>query len=68
MHRQIEMTADPALLALAAELARYPAPRPMGRSSPVGHEAVAVPLRLRVGGRELALFSTVTVFGTPLDI
>ncbi len=25
-------------------------------------------MRLRIGGRELALFSTIVVFGTPLDI
>lgn len=67
LHRQIEVTADRDLLALAVELARYPAPRPAGRPAADGN-AVAVPLRLRVGGRELALLSTITVFGTPLDI
>jgi hypothetical protein len=29
---------------------------------------VVVPLRVRVGERELAFFSTVATFGTPLDI
>ena len=30
--------------------------------------AVAVPLRIRLGGRALAFLSTVTTFGTALDI
>jgi MmyB-like transcription regulator ligand binding domain len=41
-----------------------------GRGGGDGHGApsVFVPLRLRLGGRELAFFSTVATFGTPLDI
>jgi transcriptional regulator with XRE-family HTH domain len=70
LQRQIELTADRALLALSEELARYPAPRQTGRPPMTNHgaAAVAVPLRLRVGERVLAFFSTITVFGTPLDI
>jgi transcriptional regulator with XRE-family HTH domain len=35
---------------------------------PPGGPAVFVPLRIRHEGRELSFFSTVTAFGTPLDI
>lgn len=31
-------------------------------------ESIVVPLQLRIGGRELAFFSTTLVFGTPLDV
>ncbi|HZU88335.1 MAG TPA: helix-turn-helix transcriptional regulator [Stellaceae bacterium] len=70
LQRQIELTADRQLLALSEELARYPAPRQTGRPAMTGRDAaaVAVPLRLRVGEHVLAFFSTITVFGTPLDI
>jgi hypothetical protein len=29
---------------------------------------VVIPMILRIGGRELRLFSTITTFGTPMDI
>jgi hypothetical protein len=49
---------------LLRELSGYP-----GGTEPAGpDQAVAVPLRIRVGGRELAFLSTVTTFGTALDI
>lgn len=68
LRRQIELTADPGLIALLQELETYPAPRQLPSSRAADGAAIAVPLRLRVGDRELAFFSTVTVFGTPLDI
>jgi hypothetical protein len=56
---------DGGLAALHRELAGYP-----GGVEPAEHpeQAVAVPLRVRLGGRELAFISTVTTFGTALDI
>lgn len=69
LRRQVELTAEPKLVELLRELESYPAPRRNGPAPP--HEpaaTVAVPLRLRVGERVLSFFSTVTVFGTPLDI
>ena len=62
--RQAQLTGDPALRTLYDELDAYPAP-PRG-----GEEVsdVVVPLRLRIPGGELRFFSTVTTFGTPVDI
>jgi transcriptional regulator with XRE-family HTH domain len=72
LHRlrgQIEATADPALIALERELQAYPAP-PAPRAARPGHESASMvlPLQLRTEAGTLALFSTVTVFGTPIDI
>jgi transcriptional regulator with XRE-family HTH domain len=66
LRRQIETTADPVLISLMAELESYPAPRPAPMRP--AETAVAVPFRLRTPAGELSFFSTVTVFGTPLDI
>jgi transcriptional regulator with XRE-family HTH domain len=65
LHRQCEATADPALLALHAELKSYPVP---ARSKPIAAGSVAVPFRLRHGDDVLSFISTTMVFGTPLDI
>lgn len=64
--RQVELTADATLAALAEELAGYPAP-PAPAAAPAA-ELVALPLRLRTPAGELAFVSTVTVFGTPVDV
>ncbi|HEV7255484.1 MAG TPA: helix-turn-helix transcriptional regulator [Mesorhizobium sp.] len=67
LRRQADASADPTLAALEKELAGYPGGgRPLRRTNPA--HAVALPLRLRFGGRALSLISTVTVFGTPLDV
>ena len=71
LKREIEVTADPDLAALMAELAAYPAPE--GRvvdALPGGTDygGVLVPLRLVTDGGLLNFFSTTTVFGTPMDI
>lgn len=65
LDRDIESTADAALIALRAELTGYPSPPP---ATPPDTRAILVPLRLRVNGAVLSLFSTTTVFGTPRDI
>lgn len=65
LNRDIESTADAALIALRDELTGYPSP-PL--ASPPDTRAILVPLRLRAGGSVLSLFSTTTVFGTPRDI
>lgn len=65
--RQVALTADAELAALATELAAYPAPSGPA-AAPRPTIDVAVPLRLRTAAGELAFVSTVTVFGTPTDI
>ena len=62
--RRLRLTGDPALRTLYDELDAYPAPPTDGTEV----SDVVVPLRLRVPGGELRFFSTVTTFGTPVDI
>ena len=66
LRRQVEQTADPALLALLTELRGLPGGAPLRVDHDAG--AVAVPLRLRTEAGELAFLSTTTVFGTPVDV
>jgi transcriptional regulator with XRE-family HTH domain len=68
LRRQIAHTADPALVRLYDELHAYPCAQPEPEVELPGPGAICVPLRLRHGGHELAFFSTVATFGTPLDI
>lgn len=64
--RQVERTADPDLSRLQAELVEL-AGLPDGRDVAVPPEVV-LPVRLRWRDTTLTLFSTVSVFGTPVDI
>ncbi|MGV9764088.1 helix-turn-helix domain-containing protein [Micromonospora tulbaghiae] len=63
--RQLATAPDPELTALYEELL---APEPQNTSSQRIEPDVVLPMILRVGGRELRLFSTITTFGTPMDI
>ncbi|MBX3531677.1 MAG: helix-turn-helix transcriptional regulator [Rhizobiaceae bacterium] len=65
---QLKATADPELEALEAELTAYPAPRRANVAPWDPGANVAVPLLLRTKDRVLSFISTITVFGTPLDI
>lgn len=62
--REAASTAAPELAELHRELLDYPG----GIERGVADHAIAVPLRLRVGEQELALISTITTFGTAVDI
>jgi len=68
LHQQIERSGDAQLVALHEELAAYPGGTPTGQVADVA--GIAVPLRLRLPGdpEPLALISTTTVFGTPVDV
>jgi transcriptional regulator with XRE-family HTH domain len=72
IERQIEATADPALLALRDELRAYPTPIGVGSSAAAARGAdgtrIAVPFKLRTERGALSFYSTTTVFGTPVDI
>jgi transcriptional regulator with XRE-family HTH domain len=68
LHRQIAHVPDPALSALYDELRAYPCEQPGPDTELPGTGDIVVPLRIRHAGRELAFFSTVATFGTPLDI
>jgi hypothetical protein len=68
LQRQAETTGDDAVRALHDELAAYPGV--VSEADPGDEDAaeILLPLELRHGDGELRLFSTVTTFGTPLDI
>lgn len=67
LHRQIEATADPVLVALYDELKSYPIPaRGAPRVNPA--DSVAVPFQMRMGKDVLSFISTTMIFGTPVDI
>ena len=70
LHRQIELTADPVLSNLLRELSAYPKPTVTRPPRPARdyHSEIVVPLQLMAGAQTLTLFSTTTIFGTPVDI
>jgi len=71
LERQIDVTADRALMELRDELRGYPTPIGVGaRAGTRAAEAarVAVPFELRTGDGVLSFLGTTTVFGTPIDI
>lgn len=68
LRQQVELSGDPELAALYDELARYPAPHQTGPLPAPNPNAVAVPFRLITADGILSFFTTITVFGTPLDI
>lgn len=70
LRRQIDLTADPVLEALLAELSAYPVPYRPGPVPANDQEqaGVIVPFRLETAAGLLELFSTTTIFGTPIDV
>lgn len=69
LRQQVAATADPVLSALLDELRTYPVPAD-GAHDHLDGEApgVLMPFRLRTPYGELNFISTVTVFGSPVDI
>lgn len=66
LRRQNDAVHDAELAALESELMSYPVgPRHM---RPPDANAVAYPLRLRMRGEILSFISTITIFGSPLDV
>ena len=69
LRRQIELTADPVLIALMADMKAYSARLPA--APPPRHLAqteMVVPFRIRLGDQVLSFFTTTLVFGTPLEV
>ena len=67
LRRQVELTADRALIDLLGEVSAYPAPGAAGKTPDVEHE-IAVPFRIATSAGVLSFFSMTTVFGTPVDV
>jgi transcriptional regulator with XRE-family HTH domain len=69
LRHQVETTADPKLLALLEELRSYPVPRGPRTMRPArDYAGVVLPFELVTDAGVMAFFSTITVFGTPIDI
>lgn len=68
LRKLIEATGDVALEALEADLSTYPAGVSRTRIIHDAASAIAHPLRIKAGDTVLSFISTITVFGTPLDV
>ena len=67
LEREVAATADARLAELLEEVEAYPRPDEAAPPRPP-QGAIAVPLVLRHGDRELTFFSTVATFGTAVDV
>jgi transcriptional regulator with XRE-family HTH domain len=68
LHREMQITADPRLESLYVELAGYPGVEVESPRGQLEAPEIVLPVRLRDGDRELAFFSTISTFGTAVDI
>jgi transcriptional regulator with XRE-family HTH domain len=69
LHRQVEASGDAVLAELLAELRALPAPAQAAPTTPgLAPGGVVVPLLLDSPAGRLALLSTTTVFGTPVEV
>ena len=69
LRQQIQATADPALIALQAELLEYPAPAEANALVLAGEMlGVVMPFCFESVHGMLSLISTTTIFGTPVDV
>lgn len=67
LRHDVAVSADPDLTSLLEEVESYPTVR--GLAPPTADRgAVVVPIRLRHPRGELAMFTTITTFGTPVDV
>lgn len=69
LRQQAETRADPAVQALLAEVAAYPAPGGgIAPAATTGPQRYATPLRIATRLGPVSFLNTTTVFGTPNDI
>lgn len=68
IRRQVTLGLAPGLHELYRELSEYPCDQPVPDVEIPGPGSIVAPLRIRYQDRELAFFSMVATFGTPLDI
>ncbi|MDQ6436915.1 helix-turn-helix transcriptional regulator [Mesorhizobium sp. LHD-90] len=68
LRRLNQAVADPVIVELERELRGYAVPKRTGPPSTTAYSPIAVPLRLRLDDTVLSFISTITVFGTPLDV
>lgn len=68
LRQQISITADPVLTALLDELRSYPVPPDTDQHMEGELPGVVMPFRLRTPHGVLSFISTITIFGTPVDV
>jgi transcriptional regulator with XRE-family HTH domain len=68
LRREAALTGDPELRRLHDELAAYPGVSLQAPRDEASASSIVVPLRLRTAERELAFFSTISTFGSAVDI
>jgi transcriptional regulator with XRE-family HTH domain len=71
LHRAMFLTGDHELDSLIEEVSAYPDVAALGEwraSLALDEPKILVPFRVDLGGTELSMFTTLTVFGTPLDV
>jgi len=68
LHQQIAASADAGLVALMQELVDYPVPGAAGARPGHDYGGIVVPLLLDTAAGRLRFFSTITMFGTPVDV
>src|SRR5215472_8371977 len=69
LRRQIDLTADAVLVDLMREVLEYPMPASIGLARPMAEEhSLVVPFKIVTKAGLLSLFTTTTVFGTPVDV
>lgn len=67
LRHDVSVSFDPGLVALLEEVESYPNVAGVG-TPPPSRGSVVLPIRLAHPAGELALFSTITTFGTPIDV
>jgi transcriptional regulator with XRE-family HTH domain len=68
LRQQIDVSAEPTLQNLYDELAGYPIPVSKAPPATDKYAGVVIPMQYATEVGTLSLFSTITVFGTPVDV
>ena len=69
LRQQIDLTADPVLIDLLAELSSYPTHGDTSAARPVGNpHTIVIPFQVVTEAGLLSFFTTTAVFGTPIDV
>jgi transcriptional regulator with XRE-family HTH domain len=68
LRRQIDLTADPGLIALLDEVLSYPSPGGQPPPARLRAPEMVVPFVMRLNAGVVSFFSTTMVFGTPVEV
>jgi transcriptional regulator with XRE-family HTH domain len=68
LKQQVEITADPVLVDLLAEVSEYPAPEEQAAPPRASDTPIIIPFKVRTSAGLLSLFTTTMVFGSPVDV